>query len=152
LALVLSGLILAVVSTFAQAPFQGYVATSVDYFDCDPAVSKCTPKMNNTEKMLPTGESWREMKLPGGNQTFLLSIATKSRRISVYPDVGKYYDQPGIRLPVFSSDEQCAAGAVSMGRPAAFVKQTQVAGFEAFQYQTGHSTVWLFPAAGCALL
>jgi hypothetical protein len=107
--------------------------------------------MNYTEKMLPTGESVREMKVPGGQQTFLVSIATKSRRISVYPDVGKYYDQPGVRPAVFSTDEQCAARAVSMG-PAAFVRQTRIAGFDAFQYQTGHAVVWLFPAVGCALL
>jgi hypothetical protein len=141
----------AVISAVAQTPFRGYVATSVDYFDCDPAVSSCTPKMNYTEKMLPSGESLREMKIPGGGPQANALISTKSRRIMVYPDVGKYYDQPGVRLPVFSSDEQCAARAVSMG-PARFVRETQVAGFAAFQYETGHATVWLFPAVGCALL
>jgi hypothetical protein len=92
--------------------------------------------MNYTEKMLPSGESWREARLPGGKQTFTISIMTKSKRISVYPDVGKYYDQAGVRPAAFSNDEQCAARAVSMG-PAACVRLTRVAGFEAFQYQTG---------------
>ena len=140
----------AIVPAVAQAPFQGYVATSVDYFDCDPAVSTCAPKMIYTEKMLPSGESLREMKIPGGPQATAL-ISTKSRRIMVYPEMGKYYDQPGVRPAAFSNDEQCAARAVSMG-PASFVRQSKIAGFEAFQYQTGNAVVWLFPAAGCAPL
>jgi hypothetical protein len=126
----------AVVPAAAQATFQGYVATSVDYFDCDPAVSKCEPQMSYTEKMLSSGESWREAKLPDGKQTFTISIMTKARRISVYPDVGKYYDQPGVRPAAFSNDEQCAGRAVSMG-PSAFVRETHVAGFEAFQIKQG---------------
>jgi hypothetical protein len=126
----------AVIPAVAQGPFQGYVATFVDYFDCDPAVSTCEPKMNYTEKMLPSGESWREARLPGGKQTFNISIVTRSRRFSVFPDVGKYYDLPNAHVAAFSNDEQCAARAVSMG-PAAFVRQTRVAGLKRFNIRPG---------------
>ena len=144
----------------AQQPFQGFAASSVEYFDCNPEVSTCSPNAYDTLIMLPSGEKSLEIRSADPHAAYsphIISINTKDKRISVFPDLGMYYDMPNHRVDKFGvTGDQCSARA-SLQAPVSFIGQEQAAGFQAFRYNKPNAdgttkTFWLFPAAGCAEL
>jgi hypothetical protein len=149
--------VLVLSQSFLQAQtFAGYSATLTDYWDCDPSASACDPKATALVKVLPTGESSRDTRAPGGGMaSHILLIRTKTAQFQSYPETGRYFSLPARVQPQRpQADPQCAAAAP---KTAVFVNEELVAKAQAFRYdmtqpEGRHNTIWLFPDAGCAAL
>jgi hypothetical protein len=159
---IVGGLALSIVinRVSAQQPFQGFAASSIEYFDCNPEVSTCAPKAYDTQIMLPSGEKSLEIRSAdphGAYSPHIISINTKDKRISVFPDLGMYYDMPHHRVAIFGATGGRCSARASLQAPVSFIGQEQVVGFQTFRYKKPNvdgttKTFWLFPAAGCAEL
>jgi hypothetical protein len=146
----------------AQPAFQGYSATLTDYRNCDPRTSPCQSYSTNLVRVLPSGESYRETRLSGGGMaSHIVLILSRTARIQSYPETGQYYSLPNklVAVPT-TGDAKCALAAAGLEEPPEAPRlegEEQIGKFQTFRYShqraDGSSyTVWLFPAAGCAIL
>jgi len=84
---IVGGLALSIVinRVSAQQPFQGFAASSIEYFACNPEVSTCAPNAYDTQITLPSGEKSLEIRSAdphGAYSPRIISINTKDKRIS----------------------------------------------------------------------
>lgn len=146
----------------AQTAFHGYSVTLTDYRDCDPRSAPCEATATHQVRVLPSGESYRETRLAGGGMgSHIVLILTKTARIQSYPETGQYYSLPNKLVAIPSvGDEKCAQAASALGPEKEAPKlqgEERIGKFQAFRYRSERPdgtayTVWLFPAAGCAIL